>query len=211
MRRYRRYLLALVAMASIAIVAWRPFLTEVGSFLIVRDVPVAADAIVVLSGSLPDRILEAVDLYHAGYAPRIFLTREPLLPGFETLRARGVALPEHHEQNRAIATELGVPASAITVLEPRTSSTLAEAQAVVSELRAYRIGHILLVTSNAHARRARLIFESVARGDPRVTICPSRHDPFAAGTWWHHRGFVRRVIIEYEKLIAFLLLDRWRL
>ena len=202
--------LTLLAIGVLGYVQRRPLLTAVGGFLIVRDQPHAADAIVVLSGSLPDRILEAVDLYHEQLASRIILTREFPLPGLETLRARGGDLPERHEQNLAVAHQLGVPADAIAVMPTPTSSTLAEARALVAYLTAQHIRSILLVTSKAHARRARLTFREVAAGSLTVALCPSRYDPFAAETWWHDRALVRRLVIEYGKLLNYLLIDRWR-
>ena len=202
---------AIITVVVLAYTARRPLLTAIGSFLIVHDPPRPADAIVVLSGSLPDRILEAVDLYQAHLAPRIVLTREQPLPGIEALRARGGILQEHHEQNFSVATQLGVPASAISIMPTPTSSTFVEAQKLIGYLEASRVRSILLVTSKAHARRAAMIFRHLASGTGvQISVCPSRYDPFAADTWWQHRAFVRRVAIEYGKLLTYLLVDRWR-
>jgi len=184
-------------------------LSLIGGFLIVQDETHAAEAIVVLSGSVPDRILEAVDLYQAHLAPRIILTRETPLPGLEALRARGATLPEHHEQNISIAEQLGVPADAISVMPTATTSTLAETRALVAYLKEQRVHSILLVTSKVHARRARLTFRTLAGPDLRIAVCPSRYDPFSAEQWWHGRGFVRRTVIEYGKLLNFVFIDRW--
>jgi hypothetical protein len=65
------------------------------------------------------------------------------------------------------------------------------------------------VTSKLHARRARLTFQTLAGPDLRLAVCPSRYDPFSAEQWWHERGFVRRAVIEYGKLLNFVLIDRW--
>jgi uncharacterized SAM-binding protein YcdF (DUF218 family) len=195
--------------AGLAYVARRPLLTAVGGFLIVRDEPHSADAIVVLSGSLPDRILEAVDLYQAHLAPRIVLTRENAPPGLAALRARGATLAEPHEQNLAIAQQLGVPATALAVMPTPTSSTVEEVRALLTYLSGEHIQSILLVTSNAHARRAALIFRGLAARKMAIAVCPSRHDPFSADSWWHHRAFVRRTVIEYGKLLYYVVIDRW--
>jgi uncharacterized SAM-binding protein YcdF (DUF218 family) len=203
-------LLTVVAVAAIAYAARRPLLTALGGFLIVRDTPRPADAIVVLSGSVPDRILAAVDLYQAQLAPRIVLTREAPLPGLAALRAKGANLEEHHEQNARIAQQLGVPATALWVMDTPTTSTIAEAAALIDYLRAQQIRSILLVTSPAHARRAAMIFRHLAGDRLAIAVCPSRYDPFAADTWWHNRAFVRRVVIEYGKLLNYLVIDRWR-
>lgn len=202
--------LGVIAAVLLAYTGRRPLLTAIGGFLMVQDDPRPADAIVVLSGSLPDRIMEAVDLYQAHRAPRIVLTREELLPGLEALRARGGSLPEHHEQNLSVAQQLGVPGSVISVMPTPTSSTVTEAGALVAYLYSQRIHSILLVTSKAHARRARLIFRTLAGSTLSIAVCPSRYDPIAATDWWHHRGFVRRVVIEYGKLLNYIFIDRWR-
>ncbi|HXQ21767.1 MAG TPA: YdcF family protein [Candidatus Acidoferrales bacterium] len=211
MRRIGVWALFVVTVAAaLAYAARRPLLTAVGDFLIVQDAPQPADAIVVLSGSLPDRILEAVDLYQAHLAPRIVLTREEPLPGIDALRARGGVLQEHHEQNVSAAVQLGVPANALSVMPTPSSSTFAEVQALTRYLRDLKVRSILLVTSKAHARRAAIIFRHVAGDAVQISVCPSRYDPFAADSWWQNRAFARRVVIEYGKLLTYLLVDRWR-
>jgi uncharacterized SAM-binding protein YcdF (DUF218 family) len=202
--------LALSLVAALAYVARRPLLTAVGGFLIAQDPRRPADAIVVLSGSLPDRILEAVDLYQAQLAPRLVLTREESLPGIDALRGRGGVLQEHHEQNFSVATQLGVPGAAISIMPTPSSSTFAEVQALVRYLPTLKVRSILLVTSKAHARRAAIIFRHFAGDGLQISVCPSRYDPFAAETWWQHRAYVRRVVIEYGKLLTYLLVDRWK-
>ena len=92
-RRIVLTVLTIIVVTASAYAARRPLLVAMGNFLILRDAPRGADAIVVLSGSIPDRILEAVDLYHAHLAPRIILTRETPLPGLDALRAKGINLP----------------------------------------------------------------------------------------------------------------------
>lgn len=188
-----------------------PMLTAVGNFLIVRDELRPCDAIVVLSGSLPDRILEAVDLYQAGLAPRVVLTQETPLPGLLELRARGGTMLERHEQNLDIARQLGVPATALSVVTTPAWSTVTEAEALVAYFREQGIRSIVLVTSKAHARRAGLTFRDLTRGSLQVLMAPSRYDPFSPAEWWRRRPWARRVCIEYLKLANYLLVDRWRL
>jgi uncharacterized SAM-binding protein YcdF (DUF218 family) len=209
-RRFLVGLLAAIAAAALMYAARRPALRALGNFLIVRDATHAADAIVVLSGSLPDRMLEAVDLYQAHLAPRVILTREPLLPGLAALRRRGGNVPEHHEENLMIAQQLGVPADAITVIPTPVSSTIAEARLVVDYLHAQGLKSVLLVTSKTHARRAGMTFRQVAGDSVQIAVCPSPYDPFRAEDWWHERGFVRHVAIEYGKLLYYICIDRWR-
>lgn len=185
-------------------------LRQVGRFLVVEDPLQAADAIVVLSGSLPDRMLEAVDLYHAGWAARLVLTQEGPLPGLPALRAKGGDLPEHHDLNLSVAAQLGVPRDAIAVVRTPAWSTVTEAQAILDYLRGQGIRTVLLVTSKGHTRRARLTYRALAGPDLAILVRPSRYDPYDPERWWHRRPYVRRVVIEYLKLANYLFIDRWR-
>ena len=212
MRGTRGWLAALIGLGVAALYLERAaVLATVGGFLVVADPPQPSDAIVVLSGSLPDRIMEAVDLYHAGLAPRIILTQETPLPGLTALRARGATMVERHEQNLDIARQLGVPAAAVSVVSTPAWSTVTEAEALVGYFDAQGIGSILLVTSKAHARRAVWTFRDLTRGRVRVLVVPSRYDPFTPDAWWRRRPWARRLFIEYLKLANYALIERWRL
>ncbi|HUI26890.1 MAG TPA: YdcF family protein, partial [Candidatus Kryptonia bacterium] len=208
----RRWLSLVVLVAGGLLYLFRqPLLTRVGEFLVVDEPRHQADAIVVVSGSVPDRILEAVDLYHAGLSARIVLSREGPPPGLDALRAKGADMPERHDLNRSIAQQLGVPPTAITVVADRVaSSTVSEANIVVPYLRNAHIRSVLLVTSKLHARRAGIIFRAVAGRGIVVTVCASHYDPYDPASWWHYRAMVRKVVIEYQKLLVSELWDRWR-
>jgi len=59
-----------------------------GRLLVVSDpLPPRADAIVVLAGSIPDRVLEAADLYRTGIAPRIIADCKSRLEAIVTFLA----------------------------------------------------------------------------------------------------------------------------
>ena len=71
------------------------------SCVVADPLPPHADAIVLLAGSVSDRVLEAARLYHAGVAPAVLLTRVHVRPAAAALRARGVRLPEEHDARPA--------------------------------------------------------------------------------------------------------------
>jgi uncharacterized SAM-binding protein YcdF (DUF218 family) len=110
-----------------------------------------ADAIVVLGasinrdGTLPDsslrRAVAGIRLYHAGLAPRVIMLG---MYGEGAVRAR-------------LATDLGVPAAALTVLED-AHTTRHEAWSVADALKPQGARTVLLVTDSLHLRRARLLF-----------------------------------------------------
>jgi len=187
-----------------------PLLRAAGHYLVTNDTPEKADAIVVLSGSFPDRILEAIDLYQAGLAPLIVLCREPENGGFRKLRERGVVLPRGYELNQSVAEQLGVPSSAILVVDRADRSTFSEARRVLDFVLRRGISKVLLVTSKFHTRRAAAIYRHLAGGRLQIIMRPTRYDAFDPDVWWHDRLWIRRVIIEYQKFLLFELFDRWR-
>lgn len=208
--RRRRAAFVVLALAATLYLLSPWLLPQVGGWLVVADPQGPADAIVVLGGSYPDRILEAVDLYLETPAQRFFLTMGPPLPGGDELRRRGVPVREEHEENRATAVQLGVPEASIRTLSPPVASTLAEAHVVAAALRQEGWDSVVIVTSKLHSRRARLTFRAVCGDAVAIQVRPSRHDPFDANDWWQRRGFARRVVIEYGKLMYYLLVDQWR-
>jgi uncharacterized SAM-binding protein YcdF (DUF218 family) len=210
MRLLRATLAGLLVLAGGAYVARAPLLERAGRFLIAEDAPQQSDAIVVLSGSFPDRILEAVALYRDGYARQVVLCREPENHALNLLRERGVEMQPGYERNRYVAEKLGVPPQAISVVGESAGSTFGEARQVLRYARERGFGSILLVTSKIHTRRAAVIYRHLAGDRIRILTRPARDDSFRPETWWKNRAQVRRVFIEYQKLLVFFLLDRWR-
>ncbi len=104
----------------------------VGRWLVVEDSLVKARAIVVLSGAMPVRAIEAAKLYREGYAPEIWLTHstEPA----ETLEEMGIPFAGEDHYNTLVLIHEGVPAGAIHVLEPPIVNTADEIKVVASAL-----------------------------------------------------------------------------
>ena len=181
-----------------------------GRLLVVNDpLPHSADAIVILAGSIPDRVLEAVDLYNAGIAPRIVVTRERPLPGTPLLAARGVRMPDGAEQTVFVLRHLGVPGGVPLVLQRRTFSTASEARTIARYAYRHRLRRLLVVTSRSHTRRARLILRRALGPGVALAVRASRYDPFPADRWWHVRHQAKVVLREYQQLAHHWLRERW--
>jgi len=179
-------------------------------WLVVWDpLPVRSGAIVVLAGSIPDRTLEAADLYLAGRAPLVVLTREVRRHGESTLRRRGVRLPESDETMRVALVQLGVPARAIVVLRRRNRSTQSEARTIARWACRERLESVIVVTSRAHSRRARMILHRALGPGVRLVMRPARYDVFPVARWWRVRTASKEVLSEYEKLAHWWLRERW--
>lgn len=181
-----------------------------GRALVVADpLPAQADAIVILAGSIPDRVLEAADLYRAGVAPRVVVTRERIRRGDAALRARGVRLPEGDELIVAALRTLGVPPRATLVLRRRSTSTDTEARTIARWACSHHIARLVVVTSRPHTRRSRLILRQTLGPTVALTIRPSRYDNFSATRWWHIRRDAKTLLSEYQKLAHYWLREHW--
>jgi len=101
---------------------------QLGSFLAAEDPLDKADAIVVLSGTRMTRQLEGADLFLAGYAPAIVLSRD-LTEGaaFDALAKKGMRFPTEAERARDVYVALGIPRDVIIVPDQIHYSTAAEA------------------------------------------------------------------------------------
>ena len=201
----------LIAVALLAIVVWG-LLRNAGRLLVTSDpLPAHADAIVVLAGSVADRVLEAADLYAAHIAPQVVVTRERPPVGERALIKRGVHLPDSDAQQRAALVQLGVPATAIIRLQRRAYSTESEANTIgrYACRRAFR--HLVVVTSAAHTFRAGLILRQALGQNIALTMRASRYDPFPAARWWRVRHAAKQVLSEFQKLLDYALVERWRI
>jgi len=188
-------------------------LPRMASYLVVSDVPEKSDAIVVLSGSVPDRVLEAAELFKQGLSQRIILLRMELSTSHRYVEENlGIDLPDDIEVNRAILKKLGVPEKNIIAVENNESGTEREAEFVRPILEnikddrrdAYHHLMILVVTSKYHTRRAKLIFRSILGKEVEVRVIPTRYDDSNPSGWWKRRRDARQVVVEYQKLIAFM-------
>jgi hypothetical protein len=74
------------------------------------------------------RPLEAADLYLAGYAPGIVLTRQTQEGGERALAARGIPFTEDVERIRGAFLRLSIPDEAIVIPERIHDSTAAGAR-----------------------------------------------------------------------------------
>jgi len=181
-----------------------------GRVLVVDDpLPARADAIVILAGSIADRGLEAADLYQRGVAPIVVVTREAAVRGSAALAARGVRLPESAELLRGALRRLGVPEAALVQLRRRNRSTESEARTIARWACTHGVRRIVVVTSRAHTRRARLILRQTLGPSVALSMRGARYDRFHPWRWWRTREGMKDVLREYEKLAHYWLRERW--
>ena len=198
--------LVLLAVAAGSYLQRHRILVAMGTFLVSEDPLVPSDAIAVLSGGLPERILEGVDLFHRGLAPRILLTPSVRNARVQArMKVLGVEFPLEVEFSRRIALKKGVPPKAIVLVKPIESSTKAEAERILAFMKDRNLRSLIVVTSKFHTTRTRYIFQSVAGSGARVIVRASRYDDFDPNRWWRKRFQSKMVFNEYVKLFNHFL------
>jgi uncharacterized SAM-binding protein YcdF (DUF218 family) len=182
-----------------------------GNWLVKEDMPVHADAMVLLMGSFPERVMQAADLYNAGHADRLIIVHESMGP-YKLLESKGADIISTTEQARNSAVVLGIPADSITMLPGDAQSTLTEAKVVRDYLaNKTSIDTIILVSSPAHMRRASMIFKTAlkdAETPVYIECCPSTYSDFDAKHWWRRKEDIQSVLSEFVKIAGFVVIER---
>jgi uncharacterized SAM-binding protein YcdF (DUF218 family) len=181
--KLRRWLIrggTLVVLAAAGIVVF----LNIGQWLVVRDPLVHADAIVVLSGRLPERALEAARLYHAGYAEQIWIS-QPVSPA-EELKAMNIFFLGEDFYNEKVLLAQGVPVDAIHILEQPSANTEEEVREISQTLRWNNSHSVIVVTSKPHTRRVRTIWRKLVGSDPHAIVRYANDDPYDGAHWWRH-------------------------
>lgn len=157
-------------------------------WLVVNDKPVPADAILVLDGGgVRFRFAAGLDLLYHGYAPRLFVSQS-------IYASRGILSQEMSGGTQSLR---------IHWLHNAAVSTREEAQVTREALRRLGCRRLLVVTSNYHTRRARLIFRRELRPDGiEVRVYAASTPEMNVNNWWETREGRVIVLSECAKLLA---------
>ena len=201
------FFVVLIALSAVYIGGCR----RAGAWLVKEDVPEHADALVLLMGNFPERVMEAVDLYNEGRAGRIIIVQEGMGP-YYILESRGADILSTTEQAYNSAVALGIPEDSITILSGDARSTMNEA-VIISEYLTVKpeIDTIILVSSPTHMRRASMIFRSAfkTKGLPVYTGCsPSKYSGFRPENWWRRKEDIQAVLSEFVKMGSFVVFEK---
>ena len=204
------FLLVLIGLSALCIGGCR----RTGEWLAREDVQPHADAMILLMGSFPERVLKAVDLYHEGITDNLIIVYESM-GAYQALEEKGATVIRTTEQARDAAVALGMPDSCITMLPGDARSTLDEALAVCDYL-AMRPGPdtLILVSSPAHMRRAYMIFKTVLRRsgiNAYIGCSPSKYSSFNPDRWWRRKEDIQSVLSEWFKILSFIVFEKGRL
>ncbi len=167
-RARRRAGAAVVAVVFLYVMSFETSLPwMMAEFLREADAPRPSHAIVVFAGGVgesgeagggyQERVKQAIDLYQAGYAPRLIFSS-----GYEFV------FPETQVM-RDLAVSQGIPPQAI-LLESEAASTYEHVTRVHDTLDRHGWRQVLLVSSPYHMRRAMLTWRHVA---PEIEVIPT--------------------------------------
>lgn len=162
-------------------------------WLYTGEPPQQAELLVVLGGGSAERARTALELYRAGYAPRIMVTDGSGHPdiAFEALEQAGVP-------RRAL----------VSPLRPATS-TVEDVLAIRQIVARHGIHSVLVVTSPYHCRRVALSLRRLMGGlDVEWTVTPSTSLYMDANSWWLSRQGWTTVAKEFPKLAWYWLTVR---
>jgi uncharacterized SAM-binding protein YcdF (DUF218 family) len=177
-RRFWIVSAVLLILALASVIVFR----GIGRWLVVQDPLEHSDAIVVLSGGMPQRALEAAKIYRQGMAPQIWITR-PASPS-KSLGTMGISFEGEESYSRAILVHEGVPETAIRILAPVIVNTADEERATIAEMQAVRASRVIIVTSPPHTRRVRTLWRKLAPAGLVLIVRPANEDGFDADHWW---------------------------
>lgn len=198
-----RTLRIVVATAALGFFLFLPF---AGRFLDDDDPLEPADLIFVLAGERIERWLEAVELYHEGWAPRIVLSPGPVSPLETALRARGINYPREGELARDAVVASGVPSSAVAILADGVDNTAHEAAALLRMPGTGQLRRVIVVTSPYHTRRTGYAFRRAFAGTGvEVRVRGSRFAQTEPSRWWwRRRADIRTIVSELPKVILYM-------
>jgi len=172
-------IIVLLAVCAAGLLAFR----GAGRWLVREDALAPADAIAVLSGSMPWRAEEAVRIYRLGDAREVWVT-QPEAPRGE-LSSMGISYLGEDYFSREVLVRSGVPEAAVRVLPEPIVDTQDEVQEIAREMRREGKASVIIVTSPQHTRRVKTLWRKLVGENPRAIVCAAHQDPFDADHWWH--------------------------
>ena len=210
----KKILLILVIILAFFILAGIFIVPELGKWLVVNDKAKESDVILVLMGSVYDRILEAVDLYQENYSDKIILINS-YVAAKDIIVNRGLQVYGNTLLSKMAAIDMGIPEEDIIVLDGNSRSTQDEAMTFREYIKKNKeIDSIIIVTSKFHSRRAKKIFKkalSVLDREIDIYCSPSKYDSSNVNQWWRNREDLQWVVFEYLKLANFYFREQFLL
>lgn len=192
------FLLSFFVFLAVLYTARHPLMRLAGQFWVVDEPAVKSDALIVLGDDnyAADRSFHAADLYREGIAPVVVASGRML--------RQNVSIADVMEHD---LESFGVPAKAIVKLSHRAGNTREEAVETARLIQTRSWKHIVVVTSNYHARRARFIYGRILPSSVSFRVSGARDSEFDPSRWWESRQGQKLFMSE----LAGYVVARWEL
>lgn len=188
------WLLAAAVALALCLVAWG------GDLLIASEpLPEHAEAAIVLQGSIAAqkvRMAGAINLLRRGVAGRVLIS----VPK-ESYWGQSIPSVARSYLERNYGTEL---AARVEFCETSgdVNSTAQEILELSPCIQQHHWQSIVIVTSNYHTRRARMLWRRMAKNDPNIQPwIEGVSDPEFQQPWWRHRQSAKIWLLESVKLV----------
>jgi uncharacterized SAM-binding protein YcdF (DUF218 family) len=193
MRWLKRFILILVLLALLGAAA---------GWWLIRNNAQKSDAIVVLDGGASDaRYLKGLELLRNGYGKVLFLDART------DVRQYGHTPGEHAAAY--IKETTGDLGDRVRVCPTSENGTKFEIKYVANCLDSVGAKTALMVTSDYHTRRALATAKKIRPGYA-WTVAAVSYDPEFNWKWWKQREWAKTFVGEWERLVWWEVVDRWR-
>ncbi|MBF0280260.1 MAG: YdcF family protein [SAR324 cluster bacterium] len=179
------------------------FLKQYANFFTVNNAAKGADALVVLSGGMMNRLPYAIDLYQQEYAPIVLITEEKkrvVSPKLKQLVGTNV------DQAKKIlqALEVNVDLIVVPSLKGGATSTFDEAYDILQYARQQHWHRIIIVTDSFHTRRALYAFEKVlGKTELLIQSIGAPNPIFDESNWWQTDSGISTYVLEGIKYLVY--------
>ena len=197
MRRIALRLLGAALAAGLAVLLFR----SSGTFLVV-DNREKSDAILVTQGDWLDApYWTGLHLLTGGYGRELIIDARSNRVFFGRSQAEWAG--------EFIGKTAGSAPGRVRVCPIAADTTAEEALETANCLKRDGIGSVLLVVSDFHTRRSLAIFSRLLP-HYRWSITAVSDPTYFSGQWWRKREWIRTVVVEWEHLLWWEIIDRWR-
>lgn len=175
-------LLLVVALCALVYFARHPIMRFLAESWVIDEPAAHADAILLLGDDdfYADRATHAAELYRQGVAQEVVASGRRLRP------SAGISELMVHD-----LVERGVPREKIVSFSHDASSTIEEAEALESFVKAHHWKSVVIVTSNYHTRRTRYIYGKIFPAEIKVSVAGAKDGEFDPERWWEKRQSIK--------------------
>ena len=210
MTRVGKIILGMVVVTTLLFLFRVPILSRYAAWFSVNSAKPGADALVVLSGSMKNRLVCSVKAIKAGYSDKVLITDvrmetdlyPNILKGWTILADTIFKLEGINHQ--LIPSIKGPEGKGAT-------STFDEAYDIAKYCQDNKVKRIIILTDNFHTRRARYCFRKVfkiTQTTTEIEVMGCKNSVFNEKNWWTTEDGLQQYVLEPIKFLIYSLRSR---